>query len=273
MILGLSSPTYMGCAVPSDNPLMWLLDRCAEYDLHALEANLPPDNTSTLSDVYQKANDLDVEWIAFWHGDFVEPMGGVERLREVAARAFDIAKRGGCHKLVIYGDASRYNRFISAPPVMEQLSKMVQNLGSVAEEAAQRGLKLGLLPHLDYQSLEILKVIEELNHPALGVGLDCANAIPVCEDPVEAVRNLSGHAIAVAFKDLRVYPYRSNQVTIWGTPIGQGSVDYEGILPLLKSRLLDAAETTACIKLRLQPGSLEHDSWLRQSIKFLTDRL
>jgi hypothetical protein len=41
MILGLASPTYAG-AMPEANPLHWLLDRCVEYELGAMEASLPP---------------------------------------------------------------------------------------------------------------------------------------------------------------------------------------------------------------------------------------
>ena len=40
MILGLASPTYAG-AIPEANPLHWLLDRCVEYELGAMEASLP----------------------------------------------------------------------------------------------------------------------------------------------------------------------------------------------------------------------------------------
>ena len=38
MILGLASPTYAG-AMPEANPLHWLLDRCVEYELGAMEAS------------------------------------------------------------------------------------------------------------------------------------------------------------------------------------------------------------------------------------------
>jgi len=40
VILGLASPTYSG-TLPEQAPLLWLLDRCAEYDLKAMEAPLP----------------------------------------------------------------------------------------------------------------------------------------------------------------------------------------------------------------------------------------
>ena len=40
MILGLASPTYAG-VLPDAKPVRWLLDRCVEFQLGALEASLP----------------------------------------------------------------------------------------------------------------------------------------------------------------------------------------------------------------------------------------
>lgn len=270
MILGLASPTYAG-VLPRQRPLSRLLDRCADYELRALEASLPLNGSDDPAEVRQKAADLGVTWIGYWADDFVAPEGGAVGLRARAERALDVAVRGGCATLVIFGSGARHNRFMREPPLADQLRLMADHLTSVADSAAERGLRLGLLPHLDYRAQEILQVVQQV--PALRVALDCANALPVCEEPVDAARTLAPHAIAIAFKDLQVYPHRSNDVTIWGTPIGRGSVDYDSILPLLASLLPDPAATTACIKLRLPPGSTEHDSWLRQSLAFLRPRL
>ena len=75
MILGLASPTYSG-VLPADRPLMWLLDRCREYDLHALEAPLPLGGSDDPAEVARKAADADVTWVGYWSDDFVTPQGG-----------------------------------------------------------------------------------------------------------------------------------------------------------------------------------------------------
>jgi sugar phosphate isomerase/epimerase len=203
----------------------------------------------------------------------VDPDGGAFALRDRARRAFDVAERGGCRTLVIFGSGARHNRFMREPPLAEQLRAMAGHLGPIAEEAGRRALRLGLLPHLDYRAGEVLGVIQQVDEPALRAAFDTANAFPVCEEPVEAARLLAPHTIAVALKDLQVFPHRSNEVTIWGTPIGAGSVDFEAILPLLRAGLPDPAGTTACIKLRLPPGSADHDAWLRQSLDLLGERV
>jgi len=270
MILGLSSPTYSGVE-PDTNPLLWLLDRCAEYDLQALEASLPLDDNQDVAAVGRKAADLGITWVGYWYGDFVTPEGGATGLRHRAEQAFDIAVRGGVSTVVMFGAGSLHNRFSKNPPLAEQQQLLVENLNGVAAAAAaaDRNIQLGLLPHLDYRAGELTEVMQQIDQPALKMAFDTTNPFPVCEDPVDAAQIVLPHAVAVALKDVQIYPYRSNDVTIWGTPIGQGSVDFDAILPMLQEKLPNPATTTVCIKLRLPPDNTEHAAWLQQSLAFL----
>ena len=69
MILGLASPTYSGI-LPEQAPLLWLLDRCAEYDLKAMEAPLPLSGADHPKEVKEKAADLGVMWVGYWERGF-----------------------------------------------------------------------------------------------------------------------------------------------------------------------------------------------------------
>ena len=75
MILGLASPTYSGVQ-PPENPLLWLLERCVAYDLKALEASLPAEDTENSKEVGRIAADLGITWVGYWSNDFVTPEGG-----------------------------------------------------------------------------------------------------------------------------------------------------------------------------------------------------
>jgi sugar phosphate isomerase/epimerase len=276
VILGLAAPTYGGAARPKERPVRWLLERCVEYGLRAIEASLPQAGSAGADDpgdVRRRAADAGVEWVGYWTDDWITPPGGAAALAERAARAFDIAVEGGCRTLVVFGSGAKHNRFMKDRPLAEQLRRMAEHLAPVADEARSRGIRLGLLPHLDYRAAEVLDVVRRADHPALRAAYDTANAFPVCEEPADAARLLAPHAIAVAFKDVEIRPHRSNDVTIFGTPIGDGSVDFDAILPLLAEHLPDPTGTTACVKLRLPDGSAEHDAWLRRSLAFLRDRL
>ena len=272
MILGLASPTYRRI-LPASKPLMWLLERCAAYRLRALEAPLPLDGADDPAEVGRAAAGMGIRWIGYWSQDFVTPEGGREGLRDRLEAALDVAAGGGIRRLIIFGRGDRHNRFTQDPPLTDQLKRMADALAPVAEAASAREIRLGLLPHLDYRGKELVSVMERVDHPGLRMAFDTANAFPVCEDPVDAAGAVLPHAIAVAFKDVRVYPERSNRVTIWGTPIGRGSVDFGRILQMMAEKLPDPAGTTVAIKLRLPPESRAHDRWMTQSLRFLDARL
>ena len=266
MKLGLSSPTYSGIA-PADQPLSWLLDRCAEHGLQALEASLPTNEDP--QEVARKATDLNITWIGYWSDDWVTPDGGLEGLKTRAATAFDTAVAGGISTLVIFGNGGRHNRFTREPPLSDQLELSATHLREVAMLAGERDLRLGLLPHLDYRGHEMVSVMHSVGHTALKMAFDTTNPFPVCEEPVDAAQSVLPYAVAVAFKDVQIYPHRSNDVTIWGAPIGQGSVDFDAIIPLLSEKLPAPDDTTVCIKLRLPPESHEHEKWMVQSLDYL----
>lgn len=268
MILGLASPSYSG-TLPDQGALPWLLDRCAEFDLKALEAPLPLSAKNDAKTVGEKAADLGVTWVGYWSEDFVTPLGGRLGLQERAEWAFDQADIGRVKTIVIFGRGDLHNRFTRYPSLSDQLNLMADHLGRVAELASERDIQLGLLPHLDYRGYEMVSVMEKVRSPALKLAFDTSNSFPVCEDPVEAGKVVLPHSVAVALKDVQIYPQRSNEVTIWGTPIGQGSVDFDRIFPMLNERLLFPEKTTACIKLRLPPNSNRHGDWMEQSLVFL----
>ena len=267
MILGLASPTYSGVG-PVENGLRWLLERCAEYDLRALEASLP-DGAEEARQAGRQAADMGVTWVGYWSTDFVDPEDGPRGLLKRAAHAFDMAVEAGVRTLVIFGAGSEHNRFTRQPPLGEQLQLLARNMAPVAAAAADRGLQLALLPHLDYRGHEMVGVIEAVGHPALKMAFDTSNPFPVCEEPTDAARAVLPQTAAVALKDVQIYPHRSNQVTIWGAPLGQGSVDFDRIFPLLGELLPDLRKTTLCIKLRLPPDSAEHGAWMQQSLEFV----
>ena len=272
MILGLASPTYAG-AIPAAGSLVWLLDRCGEYGLRALEASLPDEGGEDAAEVGRRARDRGVTWIGYWSDDWVTPAEGVAGLGARAERAFDRAVAGGVDTVVVFGNGAAHNRFTREPPLVEQLRIIPDSLRIVAETAAERGLQLGLLPHLDYRGHEMVAAMQAVDHPALKMAFDTANPFPVCEEPVDAARAVLPHAVAVALKDVQIYPHRSNDVTIWGTPLGAGSVDFAAILPLLAELLPDPAATTACVKLRLPPDGGDHAEWMAQSLRFLRQQM
>ena len=71
-----------------------------------------------------------------------------------------------------------HDHFTSDPPLAEQIDRMITNLTPVAAAALKRGLTLGLLPHLDYRSTDLLQVMHAVNSPALAMAFDTTNSFP-----------------------------------------------------------------------------------------------
>ena len=113
-----------------------------------------------------------------------------------------------------------------------QLRRLRDRLVSLADEAARRGITL--LMETGQETAECLReLLEDLNHPALGVNFDPANMILYGKgDPVAAVRTLGPWIRHVHVKDA----IRTKQPGTWGSevPWGEGEVGTTAFLDALK---------------------------------------
>lgn len=112
-----------------------------------------------------------------------------------------------------------------------QARRLHDRLLSLADEAGRRGIVL--LMETGQETASALRaLLEELNHPALGVNFDPANMILYGKgNPVEAVRTLGPWIKHVHIKDA----VRTRQPGTWGTevPWGDGEVGAEPFLRAL----------------------------------------
>lgn len=111
--------------------------------------------------------------------------------------------------------------------------RLRDRLVCLADAAGQRGL--GLLLETGQETADCLaRLLEELNHPALGVNFDPANMILYDKgDPVAAVHKLGPWIKHIHVKDAR----RTRQPGTWGTevPWGDGQVGPAAFLAALKT--------------------------------------
>lgn len=112
-----------------------------------------------------------------------------------------------------------------------QARRLRDRLLSLADEAGRRGIVL-LMETGQETAPSLRALLEELNHPALGVNFDPANMILYDKgNPVEAVRTLGPWIKHVHIKDA----VRTRQPGTWGTevPWGDGEVGAEPFLRAL----------------------------------------
>jgi len=145
--------------------------------------------------------------------------------RERVVRAAEITAELGVRWLTMHAGFLESDE----PAVARRLRDRLRTL---ADAAAERGL--GLLLETGQETAECLaRLLEELDHPALGVNFDPANMILYDKgEPVEAVRRLGPWIKHVHVKDAR----RTRQPGTWGTevPWGDGEVGAAEFLGALK---------------------------------------
>ena len=141
-------------------------------------------------------------------------------------RAFDIAHRTGARIVRVFS----YWRTVDPPAVFDDV---VSALGRLADEAEQQGLVIGLEnePACNIGTAhETSRVLAALNHPALQVVWDPANAFVLGEWPYpDGYATLPVGRIAhVHAKDCRVH----NLIPEWGL-LGEMGLDWRGQMDAL----------------------------------------
>src|SRR5690606_26939938 len=104
------------------------------------------------------------------------------------------------------------------------------------EIASKHGIRLAVENHIDYNSDEILWLIEQVGSEYFGINLDTANFLRVLDDPVEATRKLAKHVYATHVKDIR--PVKGVDAREWyycsRVAAGEGLIEIDKIAQVLK---------------------------------------
>jgi len=147
------------------------------------------------------------------------------RNREIFSRAAAITTELGVGYLTLHAG------FIESDDAAE-VRRLRERLTLLADEAGERGLTL-LMETGQETARSLRELLEELNHPALGVNFDPANMVLYDKgDPVQAVRELGAWIEHVHVKDAT----RTRRPGTWGTevPWGEGEVGAEAFLAALR---------------------------------------
>lgn len=141
------------------------------------------------------------------------------------------AKAIGSDTMRVVGSSKKF-LFEPHEPQLEKLAEMFQQAVKVAESY---GVKLAIENHIDYNSDEILWLLEAVNSPYFGVNFDSGNFLRVLDDPVKAMEKLAPHVMATHIKDM--LPVAGVPVDEWYffscVPTGKGLINNQAIAQLL----------------------------------------
>jgi sugar phosphate isomerase/epimerase len=186
-----------------------------------------------LSEVRGMLDEYGLDRVFAWgHPDGLEG-GRNEKMFDEMIEMIDHAKAINAEVMRVVGSSLEF-RFEPHGPQIERLSKMFSKAVKVAEKA---GIKLAMENHLDFDSDEVLTILNNVNSPNLGVNFDSGNFVRVLDDPVQAMEKLVKHVYATHIKDLKIQ--RGVPVNEWYffscTPVGDGGiVDNQKLAQLLE---------------------------------------
>ncbi|MBF0680721.1 MAG: sugar phosphate isomerase/epimerase [Devosia sp.] len=103
-------------------------------------------------------------------------------------------------------------------------------------DVQRAGVTLAIENHFHLPSPRLVRIVEMVDHPSLGVCLDVANSIACQEWPFETIEMLAPLAVNLHLKDFRIAldPHGVG-CAIVGTPLGAGEMDIGRVLRTLEA--------------------------------------
>jgi sugar phosphate isomerase/epimerase len=178
-------------------------------------------------------DDFELERVWAWgHRDGLEGGASQSAYQQMLAH-LKCAQTIGAKVMRIVGSSRKFRKQPHGPQ-LDGLARMLIEATKVAED---HGIKLAIENHIDFDSEEILSLIERVASPYLGVTFDTGNFIRLLDDPVKAMAKLVQYCYATHIKDLKV---RKNvAIDEWyffsSTPVGEGIVDNRKLIEMLSA--------------------------------------
>ncbi|MEE9496616.1 MAG: sugar phosphate isomerase/epimerase family protein [Desulfobacterales bacterium] len=193
---------------------------------------IPRFDKSYLSEIKGMLDESNLDRVFAWgHPDGLEA-GKNEKAFDEMMASIEYAHDIGANVMRVVGSSLMF-RFEPHGPQIEKLSQM---FSEAVKEAEKYGIKLADENHIDFDSDEMLTLINNVNSPYFGINFDTGNFMRVLDDPVQGMEKLAKHVYATHIKDLK--PQKGTAVNDWfffsSTPIGDGFVDNQKLAQILK---------------------------------------
>ncbi|HTY62897.1 MAG TPA: sugar phosphate isomerase/epimerase family protein [Acidobacteriota bacterium] len=147
----------------------------------------------------------------------------VKAYKEAGARAFHAAMTGRR-----YEDFDRFEPFKN---LFEQCQKQIE----LAEPVLRKyKIKLGIENHKGWRSGEQAAWMKRLGSEWVGVCFDFGNNISLCEDPMDAARNLIPYTCFAHIKDMAMEEYEDGFL-LSEVPMGEGILDLKQMVRMLRA--------------------------------------
>ncbi|MBX2839093.1 MAG: sugar phosphate isomerase/epimerase [Gammaproteobacteria bacterium] len=112
----------------------------------------------------------------------------------------------------------------------QMIARTIADLAQVVEEAASAGVVLLLENHEDFTGLEMIEIVQAVNHPSLKILFDYGNSQMLLEDPEAALEAMLPHIYSVHVKDHALVEAKNSEVGwVIGVPVGDGTLPIQSL--------------------------------------------
>jgi len=262
MQIGIGSYAYRwaigyGDFVPL-NPMtpLELLEKAIELDVKVVQLceniSLQRYNNKLLQGLRRKAEERDI-------------------VLEVGIQEVDVSTLKRYLAIAVLLGCSLMRVALNTPSKHPTLDESVAIINKILPILKAENMTLALENHFHLDSKEMMKLVNTIDDPLVGICLDTANSIGLLEKPLDTVRSLAPYAVSVHLKDYKIVQC-SVGYRIVGAPLGTGFLDIKSVIDLLRK-----SGYNSNIILELWIDKLESEektlqmeqNWVRRSVKHI----
>ena len=198
----------------------------------SLEACLFPEYSAAyLAGVKNLLDSHGLDRVYAWgHPNGLEGGANTEAFRDMMD-SFDRARQMGASVMRVVGSSLMFRNQPHGPQI-ERLAVMFREAVKTAE---QYGIRMAVENHIDFTSDEMVRFLDAVDSPYLGINFDTGNFLRLLDDPVKGMRKLASRVYATHIKDLKVQKGVSPDQWYFfsSAPVGDGLIDNQALVQML----------------------------------------
>jgi len=194
---------------------------------------LPSQEDAYLKELKAQLDEYGFDRVYAWgHPDGLERGQNEEAFQDLL-QSIPRAKLIGADVMRVVGSSMLFRHEPHGP----QIKALAEQFKQAAKIAEEYGVKLAVENHIDFNSDEILQLIEAVGSDHFGINFDTGNFVRLLDDPIVGMEKLAPYVFATHIKDLKLNPLaRPNEWHFFScTPVGFGLVDNKKLAELLKA--------------------------------------
>ena len=156
---------------------------------------------------------------------------------------------------------------------MPDIYQAIKWLKQIARDFEADSVRIAIENHDKYSSENLVKIVEEVDSPSVGICLDTVNSLGVLECPGFVVKKLAPYTINLHIKDFKIQRVQHQMgFLVTGCPAGDGQLDIDMVLNVLHeegktpNKIL---ELWTPFNETIEKTTETENEWCEKSIKFL----